>query len=84
MNKAPRKIRNKLLALPIYPQDLAVDFPQRAEAVFSCLALVPEFAEASGQVIKFRPFETIHLYHLANLRPGFRDGQPVFVGSSQI
>jgi hypothetical protein len=60
MNEAPRKMRNNPRALPINPSDLVVDSPQQAETVFSRdFPLFPEFAEASGQTIKFCPF--IHL-----------------------
>ena len=62
MNEAPRKMGNDPRALPVNPSDLVVDPPQQADAVFSgSVALVLEFAEASGQTIKFRPFKTIHL-----------------------
>jgi hypothetical protein len=65
MNETPRKMRNDPRALPVNPSDLVVDPPQQADTVFTgSVALVLEFAEESGQTIKFRPFKTIHSHHL--------------------
>jgi hypothetical protein len=62
MNEAPRKMRDDPSPLPVNPSDLVIDPPQQAETVFrGGFALVPEFADAGGQTIKFRPFKTIHL-----------------------